>query len=58
MHRSFLADKAFNADWILQGLNQRGATAVIPPKANHKIQRYYDVEVFKWRRLVENYFKK
>ena len=31
------ADKAFDADWLLQDLNQRGATAVIPPEANRKI---------------------
>ncbi len=40
---ALLADKAFDADWLLQDLNQRGATAVIPPKANRKIQRDYDV---------------
>ena len=41
---ALLADKAFDADWLLQDLDQRGATAVIPPKANRKIQRDYDVE--------------
>jgi len=55
---ALLADKAFDADWLLQDLDQRGATAVIPPKANRKIQREYDEEVYKWRHLVENYFAK
>ena len=55
---ALLADKAFDAEWLLQDLDQRGATAVIPPKANRKIQRNYDVEVYKWRHLVENYFAK
>ena len=55
---ALLADKAFDTDWLLQDLNQRGATAVIPPKENRKIQRDYDVEVYKWRHLVENYFAK
>ena len=55
---ALLADKAFDADWLLQDLNQRGATAVIPSKANRKIQRDYDAEVYKWRHLVENYFGK
>ena len=55
---ALLADKAFDADWLLQDLNQRGATAVISPKANRKIQRDYDAEVYKWRHLVENYFAK
>ena len=53
---ALLADKAFDADWLLQDLDQRGATAVIPPKANRKIQRNYDAEVYKWRHMVENYF--
>ena len=55
---ALLADKAFDADWLLQDLDQRGATAVIPPKANRKIPRDYDTEVYKWRHLVENYFSK
>jgi transposase len=42
---ALLADKAFDADWLLQDLDQRGATPVIPPKANRKIQRDYDGEV-------------
>ena len=45
---ALLADKAFDADWLLQDLDERGATAIIPPKANRKIQRDYDVEVYKW----------
>jgi transposase len=55
---TLLADKAFDADWLLQDPDQRASTAVIPPKANRKIQRAYDVEVYKWRHLVENYFAK
>lgn len=50
------ADKAFDADWLLQDLDQRGATAVIPLKANRKIQCDHDMEVYKWRHLEENYF--
>lgn len=44
---TLLADKAFDADWLLQDLDARGATAVIPPKANRKIQRNYDTEIYK-----------
>lgn len=51
---ALLADKAFDADWLLQDLDQRAATAVIPPEANRKIQRDYDVEVFKWRQRASN----
>ena len=55
---ALLADNAFDADWLLQDLDERCATAVIPPKTNRKIQRNYDAEVYKWRHLVENYFAK
>ncbi len=50
------ADKAFGADWFLQDLDERGATAVIPPKSNRKGLRNYDTHMYKWRRLIENYF--
>ena len=34
---ALLADKAFDTDGLLQDVDARGATAVIPPKANRKI---------------------
>ncbi len=52
------ADKAFDADWLLQDLDERGATAVIPPKSNRKVQRDYDTHMYKWRHPVENHFAK
>ena len=55
---ALLGDKAFDADWLLQDLDVRGAAAVIPPKANRKNQRDDDSEVYKWRHLVENDFAK
>ena len=53
-----LGDKAFDADWLRTELDQRGATAVIPPKANRKQHLDYDKEMYRWRHLVENYFAK
>ena len=55
---ALLADKAFDADWLLAELDARGAKAVIPPKANRKAMRDHDRDAYKWRRLVENYFSK
>ena len=55
---ALLADKAFDADWLLEELDARGATAVIPPKSNRKRHRGYDADAYKWRHLVENYFAK
>ncbi|UOA34084.1 hypothetical protein DSM110093_03919 (plasmid) [Sulfitobacter sp. DSM 110093] len=55
---ALMADKAFDANWLLEELDARGTTAVIPPKANRKHQRDNDADAYKWRHLVENYFAK
>ena len=39
------ADKAFDPDWLLHDLNERGAIAVFPPKADRKLQRNCDAKV-------------
>ena len=33
---TLMADKAFDANWLLKELDERGASAVIPPKTNRK----------------------
>lgn len=53
---ALLADKAFDADWLLAELDARGASAVIPPKTNRKFLRDYDKHAYKWRHLIENFF--
>jgi len=44
---TLMADKAFDANWLLEELDARGATAVIPPTTNRKQQRDYDAEAYK-----------
>src|SRR4051794_29029953 len=39
-------------------LDDRGAAAVIPPKANRVTPIPCDFEMYKWRHLVENFFCK
>ena len=54
-----LADKGFDADErVLIPLQKAGKTAVIPPKANRKLQRDYDRDLYKARHLIENFFAK
>ena len=54
-----IADKGFDADKrVLELLQQAGKQAVIPPKANRKVQREYDKELYKARHLIENFFGK
>ena len=53
-----LADRAFDADWLRNGLLERGITPVIPPKSNRRFPAEFDKETYKWRHLIENYFGK
>ena len=55
---ALLADKAFDSDGFRAELAERGAVAVIPPKANRATRIPYDAEMYKWRHLVENFFCK
>ena len=54
--QALLGDKAFDIDWIRAELDQRGATAVIPPKADRARFIACDFAMYKWRHLVENFF--
>lgn len=51
-----LADKGYDADYIVQAVEKMGAIAVIPPKLNRKILRKYDRDLYKERNLVERMF--
>jgi transposase len=55
---ALLGDKAFDVDWLRADLNARGAAAVIPPKANRRIQIELDRDMYRWRHLIENTFAK
>lgn len=52
----FLADKAFDANWLIADLTVRGAEIVISQHPNRKHPLTIDKEVYKWRHLVENFF--
>jgi transposase len=51
--QALLADKGYDTDAILAHVENAGARAVIPPKANRKIQREYDTELYKERHKIE-----
>jgi transposase len=54
---TLIADKAFDADErVIEPLAAAGKKAVIPPRANRRIERDYDPELFKSRHLIENFF--
>lgn len=53
-----IADKAFDANWIIAELDQRGAKVVISQHPRRSRPLAIDREVYKWRHLVENFFCK
>lgn len=54
---ALLADKAFDANWLLEALHIRDCKIVIPPRNNRKVMRAYDDKMYKWRHLVENFLQ-
>ena len=54
----FLADRAFDADWIREALAEAEIEAVIPPKSNRRFPADFDRDTYKWRHLIENFFAK
>ena len=56
--QAFLADKAYDADALLQTLRQRGIVPVIPPKTNRVSPQHCDFALYRERNLVERFFNK
>ena len=44
---AFLADKGYDADALIETLEERGITPVIPPKANRRMQRKTDFALYR-----------
>jgi len=56
---TLIADKAFDADKrVSELLAAAGKATVIPPKANRKVARDYDRDLYRARHLIENFFAK
>lgn len=54
----FLADRAFDANWLRDALTSAGIEPVIPPKSNRRFPAEFDIGTCKWRHLIENLFGK
>ena len=53
-----LADKAYDTDDIRGRIEDRGATANIPPKVNRRTPPPFDTDIYKQRNLIERFFNK
>ena len=53
-----IADKAFDSNWIVEDMNERGAQIVIAQHPRRIQPLQIDAELYKWRHLIENFFCK
>jgi transposase len=55
---AFLADNGYDSDALVEALEARDITPVIPPKANRREPRHTDFALYCERNLVERFFSK
>lgn len=53
-----IADKAYDADWLLHYLDSEGIEAVIPPKSSRSQKRIIDYKAYKQRNVIERAINK
>ncbi len=53
-----IADKAYDADWLLHYLDSEAVEAVIPPKRSRSQQRHIDYITYKQRNVIERTINK
>jgi putative transposase len=53
-----LADKGYDANHLIEKMEEHGTKVVIPPKRDRKIQRQYDADLYKERNRIERFFNK
>ena len=51
----FIADKAFDNNRTIADLTERGSKVVISQMPNRKAPLAIDLEIYKWRHLIENF---
>lgn len=55
---AILADKGYDADYIINAAIDMNAVVIIPPKSHRKVLREYDKDIYKERNLIERMFNK
>lgn len=56
MHAALIGDTGLDNDWVRTELDDRGAIAVILPKADRKTGIPCDFARYRWGHLIENVF--
>lgn len=55
---ALIADKGYDADYMVEAAKNLKAEAIIPSRARRKTSREYDEELYKERNLIERMFNK
>jgi transposase len=55
---NFIADKGYDADYVVAAAEAKGMRVVIPTRANRRVQRQIDLNLYRERHLVECFFNK
>lgn len=55
---ALIADKGYDANYMVDAVKSIDAEAVIPPRSQRKTPREYDQELYKERNLIERMFNK
>ncbi|WP_250296785.1 IS5 family transposase [Wolbachia endosymbiont of Oedothorax gibbosus] len=55
---ALIADKGYDANYMIEAAQAVNAEPVIPARSNRKIPREYDKELYKERNLIERMFNK
>ena len=58
MAEAVLADKGYDADYIVEAVHKMGAEAVIPPRSNRRTPRDYDKYLYRERNNIERMYGK
>ena len=51
---ALLGDKAYDSNWIIDALNQRGTKVVISQMPQRTSPVDIDLEMYKWQHMIEN----
>lgn len=51
-----VADRGYDAAWLVEQIASQGAEAVIPSRTNRKVARPYDAALYRERNAVERWF--
>lgn len=54
--KTLLADKGYDADWLLEALEDKGTVACIPARRGRKKRAKHDRKRYKQRHRIENLF--